>query len=75
MKLARKIYRYLGDTVDKKFFTDNINFKDTCINKLYEFREKENLKEANVWYRWVFNHRMPIKNPVSNISLCHINFI
>ena len=59
---AREIYRILSKPYSKKFinYHDNKKFKNVIMDKLFEFRDTNNLKEARVWWRNVFGTRMPV---------------
>ena len=39
---------------------ENIKFKKSIQNKLFQFRDRDDLREANVWWRNIFKQRMPI---------------
>lgn len=58
---VRKIFSYLNTEQCKAFMQNNNNFQLAVKNKLYSFYNEDNLREAKVWYRNIFGHRMPIK--------------
>ena len=65
INVSRELFKYLANNIDS-FITDNTKFKNVLILKLYEFRDKEKLREASVWYRWIFKKRMPLECPINN---------
>lgn len=57
---AREVFDYLTKPYSKIFIENYPKFKLTVMNKLFEFRDKENLKESRVWWRNIFGERMPV---------------
>ena len=59
---ARDIFTYLATPDCKKFIQTHRSFCKAVKNKLLEFRwGKENLREAQRWYRDIFETRIPIE--------------
>lgn len=61
---AREVYHYLAKPYSKIFIENNNKFKLAVMNKLFEFRNVEDLKESRVWWRNIFGERMPVSNNV-----------
>jgi len=59
---ARNMFTYLATTDCKKFIQTHNRFGKTVKKKLMEFRYgKENLREAQRWWRDIFETRIPIE--------------
>ena len=59
---CREIFNILCNNDCKKMIEDNKNLKKILKKKLIEFRYKENLREAQKWWRNIFGYRIPIEN-------------
>ena len=57
--VVREMFQYLSE-IHHLFMWNNPSFKKMVIRKLFEFKQKENVREAGVWYRWLFKERMPV---------------
>ena len=70
---AREIYRILSKPYSKKFLNYSTQFKNVVMNKLFEFRDICNLREARVWWRNVFGNRMPVtRMPITRMHVTRI---
>ena len=56
------MFEYLAQEDQKKFLKDNKDFSDTVKLKLIEFRYENNIKQAKVWWRAIFNTRIPLQS-------------
>ena len=59
---ARDMFAYLATTDSKKFIQTYKTFGNAVKNKLIEFRYRENLREAQRWWRDIFGTRIPIES-------------
>ena len=59
----KKLFEYLAEEYPKKFLNDNNQFCSVVKEKLIEFRYKNNIKQAKVWWRAIFKTRMPLQTP------------
>ena len=60
--IARDLFSYLAMTDCKKFIQHHATFNNVVKEKLIEFRYKENLREAQRWWRDIFGTRIPIES-------------
>ena len=60
--ICRALFTYLATADCKKFIQNYDNFRNVLKNKLMEFRYKENLREAQRWWRDIFETRIPIES-------------
>ncbi len=58
---ARDMFTYLATPDCKKFIQTYRIFRNGVKKKLLEFRYKEELREAQRWYRDIFGMRIPIE--------------
>jgi len=59
---TRKMFAYLATPDCKKFLQTYNTFNNIVKNKLLEFRHKENIREAQRWWRDIFGTRIPIES-------------
>lgn len=60
IKYVRKLFKYIAEPSTKKFISKSGSFVKTIKSKLMELRDEENLKESRVWWRNIFDERMPV---------------
>ena len=58
---ARDTFAYLATTDGKKFIRHYTRLEKRIKEKLLEFRHKEELREAQRWWRDIFETRIPIE--------------
>ena len=61
INMIRDMFAYLATTDCKKFLQTYGSFCDAVKKKLLEFRYKENIREAQRWWRDIFGTRIPIE--------------
>lgn len=59
---VRDMFTYLATTDGKKFIQAHNTFEKAVKKKLMEIRYKENLREAQRWWRDIFGTRIPIES-------------
>ena len=64
----RQMFEYISFHKDIIYEEEYIKFRKVLYKKLLEFRYRNNLREACVWYRWIFGKRFPIEYSSLNSS-------
>ena len=63
LNVVKELYSYLAKPMCIIFINwdDNIVFKNTLTNKLIDFYNNDNVKEAKIWYYNIFKEEMPLQ--------------
>jgi hypothetical protein len=59
IRLSHEMFHYISK-LNRKFLRDNYTLEQIIVKKIFEFRDIDNIKQSRVWYRTLFNKRMPI---------------
>ena len=59
---TRKMFAYLATPDCKKFLQTYNTFNNIVKKKLLEFHHKENIREAQRWWRDIYGTRIPIES-------------
>lgn len=62
INVTRDMFTYLATTDCKKFIQTYNRFANAVKEKIVEFRYKENIREAQRWWRDIFGTRIPIES-------------
>lgn len=60
MIITKNLFNYMSTPSVKKFIYDYDRFSLTVKKKLIELRDTENMKQTRVWWRNIYNERMPV---------------
>ena len=63
LNVVKELYAYLAKPICVTFINwdDNRVFKNILTNKLIDFYNNDNVKEAKIWYYNIFKEEMPLQ--------------